>query len=252
MTCTKIILTAGAAAAALSLTACNRDNKTTSTQHSMSGTTSGRTYGTNESGSTRSNSTDAAFLQQAAMGGRAEVELSQLALRQSTRQDVRDFAQHMIADHTAANQQVQQLADSRGLTLPSQPDTQHRQVADQLNSANGPSFDQLYLQTMLQDHRQTVSMFERESQSASDPQIRNFAANTLPKLREHLRMVESLSSGQGMNSMGGVRDNMNNTNGQNDMSHSKEPSGKNDPGAQTDNKPTEHPTTEPSPTSTPK
>jgi putative membrane protein len=244
-----MILAAGAAAAAMTLTACNRDNKTTTTQHSMSGATSSRTYGTNESGSMR-NTSDAAFLQQAAMGGRAEVELSQMALRQSSRQDVRDLAQHMITDHTAANQQVQQLADARGITLPSQPDTQHRQLSEQLNNANGPSFDQLYLQTMLQDHRQTISMFERESQSAADPQIRSFATSTLPKLRDHLRMVESLTSGHGMGNMHDMNS-MNNNTMQNNPA-ANEPSGKNEPGAQTNNKPTEHPSTDPGATGNPK
>jgi putative membrane protein len=235
---------AAGAAAAMALTGCNKDNKTN--QHSMKSSTSStnRTYGTTESGSMR-NSNDAAFLQQAAMAGRAEIELSQAALRQASRQDVRDFAQRMISDHTAANQQVQQLADSRGITLPSQPDTQHRQVADQLNNANGASFDQLYLQTMLQDHRQAVSLFERESQSASDPQVRNFASSTLPTLREHLRMVESAVSGQAMG-------NMHDMNNMQSNPAANEPSGKNEPGAQTDNKPIEHPTTEPSSTGNPK
>jgi putative membrane protein len=46
---------------------------------------------------------------------------------------------------------------------------------------------------MVRDHRKDVSDFRRESASAHDPDVRKFATQTLPTLKEHLKLAESLA-----------------------------------------------------------
>jgi predicted outer membrane protein len=66
----------------------------------------------------------------------------------------------------------------------------------QLEGASGNEFDRLYLRTMLQDHNTAVQKFEQASQQSTDPEIRQFAATTLPKLRQHQQHVQRLAQSQ--------------------------------------------------------
>jgi len=45
---------------------------------------------------------------------------------------------------------------------------------------------------MALDHKQTIALFRRESRSGNDPDLKAYAAKTLPTLEEHLKMVRSL------------------------------------------------------------
>jgi putative membrane protein len=191
---------AACAAALLAAAGCNKGNRSTS---GTSGSSGSRTYGTTEPSTGREVGSDTAFLQDAAMGGRAEVELSNLAQRQANRQEVRDFAQQMVTDHTALNNRVTELASTRGVTLPSQPDTKHRDLLDKLMNMQGADFDNQYIRAMIDDHEQTIRKFEHEAQYGTDPQTRALAQQALPTIRHHLDMAKGLQTGAGMQGMQG-------------------------------------------------
>src|SRR4051812_30296331 len=65
---------------------------------------------------------DNVFMERAAAGGMAEVELSNLALAKSTNNDVKSFATMMVADHSKANTELAAIATSKNVTLPTKPD----------------------------------------------------------------------------------------------------------------------------------
>src|SRR5690349_8357013 len=68
---------------------------------------------------------DREFAMKAASGGMAEVQTGQLADQRSTSPQIKQFAQRMIADHTAANNELMQIAKQGNITLPSQPTGKH-------------------------------------------------------------------------------------------------------------------------------
>ena len=137
---------------------------------------------------------DAQFVQQAASGGLAEVELGRLALQKATNPDVKQFGQRMVNDHGAANAELTTMCQSKGVTLPTEPEAKYRATHDRLASLSGPAFDREYMADMVTDHQQAVSDFQREAQSGQDPQIRAWAAKTLPVLQDHLRMAQTIQS----------------------------------------------------------
>jgi putative membrane protein len=65
---------------------------------------------------------------------------------------------------------------------------------DRLSKLSGNAFDKAYMRAMIEDHQEDVSEFRQESQSAKDPDVRQFAAKTLPTLEEHLRIAEDTGS----------------------------------------------------------
>ncbi len=136
---------------------------------------------------------DRQFVMKAAQGGQAEVELGQLAQQKAQDPKVKEFAQRMVNDHGQANQKLQSLASSKSINLPSQPDKKEKAEKDRLSKLSGEQFDRAYMEHMVRDHKKDVAEFQRESTSAQDPDIRNFASSTLPTLQDHLKQAESIA-----------------------------------------------------------
>ncbi|MGN6369648.1 MAG: DUF4142 domain-containing protein [Phycisphaerae bacterium] len=143
---------------------------------------------------------DRQFVQQASEGGMYEVKSSQLALQKTQDARVRMIAQHMIHDHTQANQQLKQTAQQDGLSAASQPGDQQQQMIEQLQKLNGTDFDQQYIQQQTQAHQETIALFQKEASNGQDA-LRSFAAQTLPTLQQHLQMIR----GNGNNNMSSER-----------------------------------------------
>ncbi len=139
----------------------------------------------------RMTSADSTFATKAAQGGMAEVQLGNLAKDHAESADVKNFGQRMVDDHTKANDELKQLASRKGITLPSSIDSKDQATYDRLSKLNGAAFDKAYMRDMVSDHRTDVNEFKHESDSGSDPDLKAFAAKTLPTLEEHLRLAES-------------------------------------------------------------
>lgn len=135
---------------------------------------------------------DRNFLMDAAMGGMLEVELGRLAAQQGMSDAVKQFGQRMVDDHSKANQELMNLAKGKGITVPTELDEKHRKDVTKFSSLSGAEFDREYVKMMVSDHRKDVSEFEKESSRGADADLREFATKTLPTLKEHLQMAESL------------------------------------------------------------
>ncbi len=137
---------------------------------------------------------DREFIKKAAIGGAAEVELGTLATQRAARAAVKDFGAKMVKDHGAANAELATLAKSKGVDVPTALDAEHQAVRDRLMALQGPDFDRAYMQEMVKDHTQDVAEFEKASQTANDTDLRTWAANKLPTLREHLALARDVNS----------------------------------------------------------
>ena len=135
---------------------------------------------------------DDTFMREAAQGGLAEVQDAQLAQQKGTGSEVKQFAGRMITDHNKANTDLQQIAQSKGLTPPAEPSSAQRSTHDKLAKLSGAQFDREYMQGQVSDHEQTVSLFRKEVDSGQDPQLKAFAQKYLPTLEDHLRMAKSI------------------------------------------------------------
>jgi putative membrane protein len=136
---------------------------------------------------------DRQFLKEAAQGGMAEVELGQLAVQKASSDDVKKFGQRMINDHSKANDELKQLASSKGITLPTEPNAKQKATKKRLAGLSGQQFDKAYMADMVQDHKQDVADFRKESSSARDQDIKSFASKTLPTLEDHLKQAEGIT-----------------------------------------------------------
>jgi len=139
---------------------------------------------------------DTKFMKEAADGGMAEVQLGQLAASKASSDDVKKFGQRMVDDHSKANDQLKQLASQKQVDLPQDVSAKHKATKERLSKLSGAEFDRAYMSEMLKDHKKDVAEFERESKSAKDQDVKNFAAQTLPTLQEHLKQAQSIAPSQ--------------------------------------------------------
>jgi putative membrane protein len=145
-------------------------------------------------GSAAAQSADQPFAQEAAMGGMAEVELGTLAKEKASNADVKQFADRMVTDHGKANDELKQWAQQKKVTLPTAIDAKHKATRDRLAKLSGAAFDKAYMSDMLKDHQHDVAAFKREAASGKDPDLKAWAAKTLPTLEDHLKMARDTAA----------------------------------------------------------
>jgi putative membrane protein len=138
-------------------------------------------------------SPDKTFAKKAAQGGLAEVQVGQLAQQKATSPQVKEFAQTLVNDHMQANQELQQIAQGAGMTLPSEPGNKEQEAMQKLQNLSGPAFDKAFVRDEIKDHQKDIEEFQKEAQSGSDPALKAFAEKTLPVLQKHLQMAQSLN-----------------------------------------------------------
>jgi putative membrane protein len=140
----------------------------------------------------QANVPDRVFVIRATLGGAAEIELAQLS-EQKTRNDaVREFARHMIRDHSRADETLGKLAEADGIPVPEEIDAKQRGIREGLSRLSGPEFDIEYMRVQVQNHQRMAQLMEYVIGSGEDAQVQGFAAATLPTVFTHLAMARDL------------------------------------------------------------
>jgi putative membrane protein len=172
------------------------DTATTDTSASTTSTSAADTSATTSTTGTSASvsDTDKSFMAKAAQGGMAEVALGQISATKAASNDVKDFASRMVNDHGKANDELKQLAASKGVTLPADLDAESKKTSDDLSKRTGKAFDKAYMSAMVKDHEKDVAEFQKESSSAQDPDLKNWVTKTLPTLQDHLKMAKQINA----------------------------------------------------------
>lgn len=132
------------------------------------------------------------FLIVASIGNLQEVNAGRLAEKTGKNAAVRSFGEMMIKGHGEAEQKLLQLARSKGITLPS---TATGGIQADLNLKNaGENFDKLYVHAMINGHRATVHTFENYATTGKDPNVRAFAKQMLPIIKQHLAEISAIEA----------------------------------------------------------
>jgi putative membrane protein len=160
----------------------------------------GAMTGTN--GSDSQSMRDRMFLRKAAEGGMTEIQLSQLALQKSNSDDVKQFAQKMVDDHTTLNNNMKPIADSMGVRTPTKLDGKAQAEYDKLNGMSGDDFDKEYLSFMVKDHHKDVREFRTEDAAASDANLKSAVDQALQVIQQHTMMVDKLAKSKGVSMPG--------------------------------------------------
>ena len=140
------------------------------------------------------NAQDQLFMLRAADGNKAEVMTSQLALKKSKDGGVKQVAQTLIDGHSRAETELEGLAALKGVTPPKMLGPTHTVISQQLMGANGKAFDQMFVGAQVEDHENTIALFQQEIAMGQDPQVKAYAAKWLPDIEGHTAMIYQTAS----------------------------------------------------------
>jgi putative membrane protein len=141
-------------------------------------------------------SRDAKEMKQLAVANMAEIEAGKLALEKAQDPKVKEFAQHMVDDHTKMLDEVKQLAQSKNVELPSAPDAKHQKLMKKLQGLSGEKFDREYMQAMVKDHRDSLKLAQRTAKGAKDEELKSAAQKAAPEIQDHLKMAQDISKSE--------------------------------------------------------
>ncbi|HWB02107.1 MAG TPA: DUF4142 domain-containing protein [Verrucomicrobiales bacterium] len=135
------------------------------------------------------------FVRKAAKGGMAEVKIAQLATEKASDGKVKEFAQQLVKDHTAANQELKTVADGLKISLPAEAATKEDPKCEQLKEKTGADFDKAFLQEMDQCHAKDIALFEAGKKVAKSSEVTAFIDKTLPVIKSHAQKIDTLQPG---------------------------------------------------------
>jgi putative membrane protein len=138
---------------------------------------------------------DRTFMLRAAADELFEFEMSRLAMERTTADDLKAYATKMVGLHTEVQQQLNALAQAKGLVLPNTLGSMRQRELDRLQALSGEEFDREYFQRVgLRAHRQNIKLFRDASRLARDPDVRSWASKMAPAHEQHLADARALPS----------------------------------------------------------
>jgi putative membrane protein len=136
---------------------------------------------------------DKHFVTAALKGGMAEVKLGQMAADKGSSQDVKDFGQKMVEDHTKLGDQMKQVAGQIGVDAPSMMAPTDEALEAKLKLLSGDAFDKAYISAMVKGHRADLMAFKKEAADGSSPAVKSAAADGEKVVAEHLHMIRKIA-----------------------------------------------------------
>jgi putative membrane protein len=141
------------------------------------------------------NTMDAAqFVQQAASSGLFEVKAGELAKQRATSDNTKHLGDMIIEEHKKANDDLMKITQRKNIPMPTDLQPNEKATFDKLTAVNGADFDGQFLHSQVQGHQQAIDLFEKASKSLQDKDLKEFAQQYLPMLREHLKMAQEYAS----------------------------------------------------------
>ena len=128
---------------------------------------------------------DSTFVMKAAMGGMMEVEAGNVAQQNAANGRVKAFGTMMVNDHNKANSELMSMVSGRGATPPTALPADMQKHMEEMRKMTGKAFDKHYMSMMVNDHQKTIADFQKQANGGSDPELKAWAAKTLPVLLMH-------------------------------------------------------------------
>lgn len=138
---------------------------------------------------------DRNWLMASADGELKEIALGHLVSRRAKSPAVKRFAQQMIKDHSKAQAELQKLAKSKGVPLPTHLGKKNRETLEHMTRLSPRRLDHDYMENMVADHYKDVKDFSDEAKKGDDKDVRAWARKTVPVLQMHLQMARDTARG---------------------------------------------------------
>jgi putative membrane protein len=137
--------------------------------------------------------TDQQFVDLAGQTDMIEANLGQLAQNVAASQQVKDYGQMLVTDHTNDFAQLHLAAQQANLTVPADIDAEHEKaMIAPFYKLKGDAFDHRYIHEMVAGHTKAIEIYKKEATDATNASIKSYAEATLPTLQKHLDGAKAL------------------------------------------------------------
>ena len=134
---------------------------------------------------------DVDFMKSVATNNVAEIAWSDIADSAAKRSAVKAYADQVEAGHVATDRELKNLAEKRGVTLPTEMTAAQKAIRDELSRLKDEAFERAYLTQMIAAHKVAIADFTKASTS-TDADVKRFADRRLTILRQLLTKAEEL------------------------------------------------------------
>lgn len=137
--------------------------------------------------------TAADYVAMAASSDMFEIQSSKMALEITKSEGVKEFAEHMVSDHSTTTKEIMAAAKSENITVPTEMLPKHAKMLASLKATDASSFDALYIQMQEAAHKEAVALHTAYAKGGDDAALKAVAEKAVPIVTEHLKTVQSMS-----------------------------------------------------------
>jgi len=198
----RAFLLTAAAAATLSLAACNKPatpptpppaaetatDATNAAQDAVGaavGQTSAATLGSHDTG---------AFVSNASQSDMYEIQAGGIAATRAKNADVKAFGKSMVTQHTAMSNEMKPLIAAAGQTPADKLDERRQGFIDNLKTASAADFDKAYIDQQVAAHGEALTLMQGYADAGGDAGLKAGAAKAIPKVQMHLDKAKSIQA----------------------------------------------------------
>jgi putative membrane protein len=134
------------------------------------------------------------FVKKAAWSDLYEVAAGKIASEKGQSDPVKQFGQHMVEAHSKTTEELKGIVQTEKLDvkLPTEVNKKQEKMLKALTEAKPEEFDKLYIEQQIKAHEKASDLFDKYAERGDNDALKQFAANTLPAIKQHLEEVKKL------------------------------------------------------------
>lgn len=153
--------------------------------------------------SAKLSSADQALMMEVAKGGMMQLEVSKVAVQKATNEEVRQLAQAEVEEQTGLSAKLKEIAQAKGVTLPSAPDAETSAMVSRMQGISGMAFDRMYVtESGVKGHEKLDGVMSKVKSSASDSNLKDVAKAAHPLVKAHLKVSREIMTKMSGGNMG--------------------------------------------------
>jgi putative membrane protein len=144
------------------------------------------------------NAIDFNFVGQANLGAPFQIDSGRLAETKATSAAIRNYAHLMVTTHIPVVDALNVILKQKNITPSSTLlHGAYDAMIFTLSADRGVAFDRNYVNGQVEYQKGNAALFEQEIQNGNDPELKEFARQTLPKIVDHLERAQKLAAAAG-------------------------------------------------------
>jgi putative membrane protein len=143
------------------------------------------------------------FVAQANLGAPFQIDSGRIAEKTGTTAAIRDYAHLMVVTHIPVVDALNKILRQKNIEAPQNTLLRgaYGTMVASLNAEHGTELDRDYIQGQVDYQKGNAALFRNEIQNGSDPDLKQFARATLPKIEDHLDRALKLAKDDGIASV---------------------------------------------------